>query len=576
VHPYFRAALHNFVFASLLCLVLAGNNALALAQSNQQVVTGWVDAGFGDPMPGSGHPAQYHVTLSDGHGNVLAELNMGSQDAQSLLGQQVTVTGLLDGQSNYAGFGIPRLSVRAIQPLNGKEMVNAQALTGSQPWVNVLCKFPDVATEPHQPSEYATLFGSTYPGLDDYFRQISYNNINLAGTTTTSTWYTLSQPLAHYIHNDYPSITELAAECAALADAEVYFPSFVGINFMFNANAGCCAVGGNATLSVDGQTRKYRATWMPPWGQVHGILAHEMGHGFGLPHSTGPADNPPNGMSVYTSYWDVMSINGGVCRVWDTTFNTTFSRCVPQGTIAYHLDLDGWIPAQRRVVVSPGEKATTTLEQLQHPGQNTNALIVRIPISGVSNLFYTVEARTVVLGDENYDQNIPTAAVIIHLVNTARNLQDGQALVVDGDGNGNVNDTGAMWLVGETFVDAARNISIEVLSFTATSFTVRVKNNVLPDAPNAASTLNFSPDGNYVVSWTRISWATGYELQIDTEPNFAAPYYVNNTTLSSNELSFGVSGAPDDVYYWRVRGKQSNGSGAYWSVVQSFEVSRPE
>ena len=69
----------------------------------------------------------------------------------------------------------------------------------------------------------------------------------------------------------------------------MYFPSFIGINLMFNDDLDCCAWGGTTTLSLDGQSRTYRMTWLPPWGyENQGPVAHEMGHGFGLPHSSGP------------------------------------------------------------------------------------------------------------------------------------------------------------------------------------------------------------------------------------------------------------------------------------------------
>ena len=44
-------------------------------------------------------------------------------------------------------------------------------------------------------------------------------------------------------------------------------------------------------------------TWEPPWGYADiSVIAHEMGHGFGLPHSTAI-----DWTSVYDNAWDVMS-----------------------------------------------------------------------------------------------------------------------------------------------------------------------------------------------------------------------------------------------------------------------------
>lgn len=559
----------TLVFLSLSLLLLIINTPITSAQDSQQKLTGWISTVFGDPPAGSGLPPQYHIFLTDDTGSLLAELHMDSSQAQALVGQRVTVTGQLEAQGSGTALGVTPLQVDSLQPLSATSEVSAQALTGSQRWINVLCKFPDVSAEPHQPADYSVLFSNTYPGLDDYFRKLSYDSINLVGTVTTSHWYNLPYPLAHYTGAS-TNLTALAQDCAAAANADIYFPTYSGINFMYNESIGCCAWGGSQPLSIDGQYHIYRATWLSPWAQSYGAEAHEMGHAFGFPHSTGPSTNPPSGSSVQVSYWDIMSFGGGTCIIRDEVFYTS-PLCIPQSTIAYHRDLDGWIPAQRRVIVTPNHKATVTLEQLQDPGQNTNALIVRIPIAGTSTLFYTVEARTL----SGYDQNLPAAAVIIHLVNTTRSLQDGQALVVDADGNNDVNDAGAQWLPGETFLDAARNISIEVLSSTATSFTVRVKNNPLPDPADAAPVLNVIPEGTYTLTWSPVSWAAGYEVQVSTTSGFTIPLFAGDDALSSNQLSFDLAGIPDGVYYWRVRAKQANGTWGSWSAIQSFEVSRP-
>ena len=77
---------------------------------------------------------------------------------------------------------------------------------------------------------------------------------------------------------------------------------------MFNQDLDCCAWGGSTYLNLDGQSRMYRITWLPPWSYKNqGPIAHEMGHGFGLPHSSGPYG------ATYDSRWDVMSDVWGNC-----------------------------------------------------------------------------------------------------------------------------------------------------------------------------------------------------------------------------------------------------------------------
>ena len=54
---------------------------------------------------------------------------------------------------------------------------------------------------------------------------------------------------------------------------------------MFNESMGCCAWGGGRYRVLDGVAKTWGVTWLPPWSQHHSVVAHEMGHAFGLPHS---------------------------------------------------------------------------------------------------------------------------------------------------------------------------------------------------------------------------------------------------------------------------------------------------
>ena len=71
---------------------------------------------------------------------------------------------------------------------------------------------------------------------------------------------------------------------------------------MFNDLLDCCAWGGGWYACLDGLCQTWRTTWEPPWGyQNIGVIAHETGHGFGLPHSLG------NCQQGYDNRWDVLS-----------------------------------------------------------------------------------------------------------------------------------------------------------------------------------------------------------------------------------------------------------------------------
>ncbi len=196
-------------------------------------------------------------------------------------------------------------------------------------------------------------------------------------------------------------------DCVAAANPTVDFSSYAGINMMFNTNFdNGVAWGGSRYMTLDGVTRYWSTTWEPPWAYSNiAVIAHEMGHGFGLPHSSGDYGQ------TYDNEWDVMSDTWANCnRSSDATYG-----CMGQHTISYHKDLLGWIEGAEKYIAGPGTDVVLTLERLALPGTG-NYTMLQIPISGSSTHFYTVEARR----QNSYDYKLPGEGVIIHEVDTTR------------------------------------------------------------------------------------------------------------------------------------------------------------
>ncbi len=489
----------------------AGSRVLAQTGESlqEQTLSGWLTLLYGDSPPGPNAFSVQKVYLVDAQGSFVTELRLDLNIAQALNGQYVEINGSkLPGMGEAAPF-----EVQAVRPLDGAAAAQSlQAVTGGQPWLIALCRFPDVASVPHPPAWYNTFFNGAYPSLDSYWQQVSYNSISLAGTTVVSQWYTLPYPRSYYIPNTSSPyrarLDRLARDCMTIIDRYVYFPQFAGVNLMFNALLDCCAWGGGFGIKLDGVEKIYRTTWIPPWGQVHDVMAHEMGHGFGFPHSGGPANPefPTDEPAVYNSRWDVDSSAGGTCVVYDSNPATNYG-CLSVGPNSYHVDLAGWIPANRRVFVLPGETKTVTLEQLRLP-QTSNMLMVKVPIGGSNRRLYTIEARRQV----GYDQNVPGNAVIIHQVDMD---WPNHSRVVDAvDGNDDINDAGAMWLPGETYTDATNNIVIQVTGAAATGYTVQVTNGSTPQPyPNPPSDLE-------VLTQTATSVTIGWQDHAFNEDGF--------------------------------------------------------
>ena len=447
---------------------------------------------FGDAPSGSGVPAVFGYALVDDQGQA-TELLVQEPTLHALGGvrainhQRVTVTGqpALTGTPSAA----PLLAVQTLQlhgaPRTAAAVAAEGAVGGSQPWVSLLCQFGDIPTIPRALSWFETLMlGTVPPGVDHYWRELSFNNVNLAGSIVLG-WYTLPQPRSYYIHGSPPALdfARAAADCTGVADADVYFPSFVGVNLMFNADLDGFAWGGSWTLARDGVVKNYRMTWVPPWGyENQGPIAHEMGHGFGLHHSSGPYT------ATYDSRWDVMSDIWDNCPPYDPVYG-----CVGPHTIAYHKDILGWIPPAQKYVATPNSRRTITLERVGQPTSSSSYLMAQIPI-GSGATFYTVETRRFA----GYDTKLPGEAVVLHRVNPV--LSDRNAQVVDPDGDSNPNVGTAQWLPGESFVDPANGVTISVLSAAATSFDVSVQLGTPPPSVSKA-TRDFNGDGKTDILW---------------------------------------------------------------------------
>lgn len=470
-------------------------------------------------------------------------------------GRTVTATGRwttdLVGplSGTWEGLKVEQLSVQGpIYAPDGD--ISAAAVTGNKRYVNILCRFSNYsAYTPEPKAYYEGLFSSAYPGIDHYWRENSYNIVDISGTTTVG-WFNLPSPLSSYMKNGTPDFGKLASDCAKLADANVNFAQFFGINLFFNIDFGCCAWGGKWHLTLDGVSKSWPMTWMPEWSHWPGIIGHEMGHSFGLPHSSGPYGD------VYDSYWDVMSA-GATC------YDGAALYACPH-TISYHKSRLGWIPKAQIFEPTANSQNTLVIERIAQSPVGSNYLMAKIKIPG-TNRFYTVEARRFI----GYDSDVPGQAIVIHQVNPSSSIP---AKVVDADQNGDPNDAGAQWVVGETFMDASAKVHIQIVSQTATGYVVTITTGQgnLPAKPaqNGLANKAVISDKTPTLTWGGVLHASSYQLQISKNANFKEIVVTYNgpaITFTSNSLA-------DGTYYWRVAGVNSLGYVGAWSATRSFTI----
>ncbi len=429
--------------------------------SNQITINGLFSTIWGDSFTTRPSSRERHF-LSFASGNVV-ELIIDFSVAEAagglrrLNGEMVTVTATTNTTPQRNG-GTTPLIVQHLEKLNlTRQSMSQTAATGTQPWVSIMCKFQDISTEPKSLHYFRNMYASVKPGLNHYWQQASYNRVNLNGSTAFG-WYELPEPRSYYLEGGNLNFSRITEDCTKQADPDVFFPAFMGINLMFNSDLDGYAWGGSRSIDIDGRTKLYRMTWEPPWGYSSlTVMAHEMGHGFGMPHSSG------NYNRTYDNVWDVMSDPWTNCAAaTDPVYG-----CLGQHTIGYHRHLVGWL-RDEEVFTFDGTSRTITLERLTLP-TTSHYRLAKVPISNSNSRYYTIEVRHRV----GYDTKLPSEAVIIHEVDEMRaNGRD--AYLIDIDENGRTGDEGAIWRVGETFTDHSNSICIKVVAKVGNGYSIQI------------------------------------------------------------------------------------------------------
>jgi hypothetical protein len=159
--------------------------------TDSEVLTGVLTVTWGDPIRGEAGspPVVFHLTGDAGVTDSLAidpEIVLMAGGLQQIAGRRVRVTTTNDG---------PVRTVVLLEKLGAKAVTT---VTGSQPWVSIMCKFPDVADEPHDLAFFLGMFDNSPGRLDHYWRETSYGNIDVVGSTAAG-WVILPNNQTHYV-----------------------------------------------------------------------------------------------------------------------------------------------------------------------------------------------------------------------------------------------------------------------------------------------------------------------------------------------------------------------------------------
>lgn len=269
------------------------------------------------------------------------------------------------------------------------------------PWAIVLCRFSDVPTTT-RPREYYEdlLTRSGTGGLADYWRAVSHNALDVTGSRVFG-WFDMSHASSELAALTFPGDRWKPVQWGVEAAQAhgVSLGAFKSVLIVQNAGRDHGAAG-NGILIVH----------KDPGLCELGFIAHEMGHGFGLPHSW--SANPDTG---YGDGWDLMSFA-------TTTFQfpIVFQGAAGEATVglnARNLEALGALPPGRTwSPPGPDFSAEVLLEPLnQPPIGNRGVLIASIPSTAtrparLSGSEFTIEFRR----KSGWDQGIPRDAVLVH------------------------------------------------------------------------------------------------------------------------------------------------------------------
>ena len=321
-----------------------------------------------------------------------------------------------------------------------------------KPWVVLKCRFADVPTM-QDGALFLGLFtpgGATYGGMVDYLRSQSAGGIEVDGAKVHG-WFDLPVTLATARTWTWPDARKDLMQLAVTAaeptvDLTQFDVIVVALNAVIDSGSA-----GRGPLNLRSGSRTFGMVNLDPAAWFPTFAAHELLHGYGLPHSYREDD----ALVGYGDGWDIMSAMTFGSRF--PCFQNTFGTSGPALSMAYR-DMAGWVPAIDILELSSYAGATTPITLLPRES-GMGVRLIKIWL-GSSTQYYSVELCSPI----GWDAACGDPGVLV------RRVQDGTSRLRPGTG-------GRLALqAGDEFVDMGEGIGIGVVHIApgGTSATVHV------------------------------------------------------------------------------------------------------
>jgi CSLREA domain-containing protein len=89
---------------------------------------------------------------------------------------------------------------------------------------------------------------------------------------------------------------------------------------------------------------------------------------------------------------------------------------------------------------------------------------------------------------------------------------------------------------------------------------------------NAAPPINYFTSNTVTLTWSALSWATGYEVQLSTTSAFSTLLCGGTLQADASTLSVTTCQLTPGTYYWRVRGTSSSQASTTWSKPEPLVI----